>query len=104
MTTKTGGASLPVIETYQILHDGYRDDVGTSAVPITTDATLSCYQVIVQNDPSNQVNMYVGNNASQSIVLTPGQTETIPYCGMVNGIYVRFASGSNLRVNWHAMR
>ena len=94
MTRQTGGGSAPVIESFDTLHDGYRADVGTSPVPLTTDTSLTCYQVIVQNDPGQQVNMYVGNAASQSVVLTPGQSETIPYSGHVADIYVRFASGS----------
>jgi len=104
MTKHEGGASKAVMECFDLLLDGYRDDVGTGAVPITTDTTLTCYQIIVQNDPGQQVNMYVGNNASQSVVLTPGQSETIPYNGRVSDIYVRFASGIGNRVNWHAMR
>lgn len=104
MTKRTGGASQPVTDSYETLLDGYRDDVGTSPLPLTTDLALGCFQVIVQNDPGNQVNMYVGNGASQSVVLTSGQSETIPYQGKVSDIYVRFASGTGNRVNWHAMR
>lgn len=103
-TDVTRGASNPVTETYFVFGDGYRDDVGTEAVPLTTtDKDLECYQVLVQSDPSNTVNMYVGNQHSQSVVLQPGQSETIPFRGMVSDIYIRFVSGTN-RVNWHAMR
>lgn len=103
MTKKTGGASAPVTDSYTILHDGNRQDVGTAALPLTADTALPCYQVIVQNDPGNSNNMYVGNSASQSVVLAPGQSETLPYSGKVADIYVRFAAGTNQRVNYHAM-
>lgn len=104
-TDVTRGASQPTAETFFIFGDGYRDDVGASAVPITTDSKdLECYQVLVQNDPSNGNNMYIGNASSQSVVLQPGQSETIPIRGKVSDIYVRFSAGTNQRVNWHAMR
>jgi len=102
MTKKTGGASQSVMETFTVLHDGYRTGLGTGANPITTDR-IDCFQVIVQNDPGNANNMYIGNATSQSIVLTPGQSETIPLSGRVGQVYVRFVAGTDNRVNWHAM-
>lgn len=105
MTVVTKGASTPVVHTFDTFGDGYRDDIGTDATPIANaNNDLECYQVLVQNDPANTVNMYVGNQHSQSMVLTPGQTETIPYKGMVSDIYVRFTAGAANRANWHAMR
>jgi hypothetical protein len=105
VTDVTRGASLPVAESFFVFGDGYRDDVGIAAVPVaTSDIDLECYQVIVQNDPGNANNMYVGNQHNQSVVLQPGQSETIPFRGKVSDVYVRFAAGSSQRVNWHAMR
>jgi len=105
MTKLTGGASTPTIESLDTFGDGYRDDVGVEAVPVTTpDRDLECYQVLVQNDPSNGNDMYIGTQHSQSVVLQPGQSETIPFRGRVSSIYVRFTAGTNQRVNWHAMR
>ena len=103
MTKRTSGASMPVIESEETLYDGYRDDIGDGAVPITV-LGLECFQVLVQADPSNTVDLRVGTATSQSIVLRPGEAETIPYCGLIRDIFVRAPGAANQRVNWHAMR
>ena len=104
MTKHQGGASLPMTESYDTFLDGYRDDVSTVAVPIIVgDDALGCYQVLVQNDPSSPVSIRVGTRHSQSVLITPGQSETIPYVGKLSDIYV-IAIGGTARVNWHAMR
>lgn len=102
MTDKTAGASQSVTESYDTIYDGFREDIGVVALSIT-EKNLRCYQVLVQNDPGNTNNMYVGSATSQSVLLTPGQSETLPYRGKVADIYVRFVAGANQRVNWHAM-
>ena len=103
MTKRTGGASAGVIEAAETLYDGYRDDVGDAAVPIT-GLDLSCFAVLVQSEPTNTANIRVGSATSQSMLIRPGETETLPYCGNIADIYVRAPAAANQRVNWHAMR
>lgn len=104
-TKRTAGASQPVTDSYNTLFDGFSDDVGQAALPLRTETPrLGCYQLIIQNDPANVNNMLVGTVTSQSIVVTPGQSYTLPYQGYISEIYVRFVAGiANQRVNWHAM-
>ena len=104
MTKHQGGASLPMTESYDTFLDGYRDDVSTVAVPIIAgDDALECYQVLVQNDPTSVANIRVGTRHSQSVMITPGHSETIPYVGKLSDVYVIALNGT-VRVNWHAMR
>lgn len=103
MTKKQGGASVPVAESYDTLYDGYRDDVGDNAIPLTAIDYLQCYAVQVQSDPGNADNIYVGSATSQSFVLEPGDSETIPFRGRIAEIYVRAPGSANQRVNWHAV-
>ena len=67
----------------------------------TTAAALgsqSCSSVLVQNDPGNTVNVYIGNATNQTIQLTPGQSITIP-CSNISLVYAKAAS-STANVNW----
>lgn len=104
MTKKTGGASQPSIETYESFFDGFIDTVGDVAVPLTDDYSITCYQVLVQSEPSNTANIRVGTATSQSVLLRPGEVETLPFCGRLSEIYVRAPGATNQRVNWHVMR
>lgn len=103
MTKKQGGASVPTTESYDTLFDGYRDDVGNNAVPLTVRTEIHCFAVQVQADPGNTANIYVGSATSQSFVLEKGDSETIPFRGRVAEIYVRAPGAANQRVNWHAV-
>lgn len=69
------------------------------AVPLTSNADVN--SVLVQADPDNSQNVFVGNSASQSVQLAPGGTETIPV-NQPSKIYVRAASDTQ-RVNFHAV-
>jgi hypothetical protein len=57
-----------------------------------------CQSVLVQNDPSSSVNVYVGDPNNQYICLQPGQSITIP-CSNIDEIYIKTQS-STATVNY----
>jgi hypothetical protein len=103
MTKRHSKASTPVTESYDVLFDGYRDDIGDNAVPITTRAEVPCFSLQIQSDPRNTSSIYIGSPTSQSFVLEPGDAETIPFRGMVAEIFARAPGATNQRINWHAV-
>ena len=58
-------------------------------------------EVLVQNDPGSAVNVYVGNEFGQFIVVIPGASITIPINDL-NNVYVR-TDGGAATVNYLAM-
>ena len=46
----------------------------TSPTPLPAQA---CSELVVQSDPGNTVNVLVGNNSSQYVVLEPGDSITL---------------------------
>lgn len=72
----------------------------TTAAPLNGGTSIVCQEVLVQNDPDNAVDVFVGNATSQSVQLRPGET----YTALVNNVskvYVKSAS-STATVNWQA--
>lgn len=69
----------------------------TTAVPVST-TTINIRECIVQSDPANTTNLLVGTVLAQPIVLTPGQSITVPVISL-SLIYVKMASGTGT-VNW----
>jgi hypothetical protein len=61
----------------------------------------ACLEVLVQNDPSSAVNVYVGPATAQYVVLVPGASITIPI-NNVNRIWAG-TDGGAATVNWIAM-
>lgn len=61
----------------------------------------SIYLVLVQCDPDTQVNVRVGYQGRQPIVLRPGESITIPI-GDLNQVYVHGDGGASV-INWLAM-
>lgn len=87
-----------------ILVDGGTLSDGT--VSITTGVTqlstgLACRLLLIQNDPDNTMDMFVGTSGTQSIQLVPGQSESLPVSN-ANQIYLRAASSTGT-VNWHSI-
>jgi hypothetical protein len=64
------------------------------------DSSQNCREVLVQSDPGNSPNVLVGNSAHQYVVLTPGQSVTIPVISLTL-VYVKAVSGT-VTVNWLA--
>lgn len=84
-----------------ILRSGQKTGIGAAAVVLAaaTDAVAkNCREVLVQSDPANTTNMKVGSSTDQFVVLTPGQSITIPIFSPTL-IFVKMASGTGT-ANW----
>jgi hypothetical protein len=92
---------MPNIMTYDRIDCGTLTGAATVAPLLTEDR--DCFEVIVQADPDNEVNLSIGSSLAQWYVLEPGATITIP-TRHLNNVYVRFPAGDDQRVNWIAMR
>jgi len=78
---------------------GETTGITTTAVQVST-TTHAIRETLIQADPSNTTNVLVGNGTAQEIVLTPGQSITIPIISL-SLVYVKMASGTGI-VNWLA--
>ena len=81
------------------LYAGEKTGITASAVQIST-TTNNIREVLVQADPGNTTNMLIGNVDSQEVVLTPGQSVTIPIISL-SLVYVKMSSSTGT-VNWLA--
>lgn len=72
----------------------------TTAAGLNNGTPLSCTEVLVQNDPDNTVDVFVGNSTSQSVQLRPGESYAT-LANDVSKVYVKAASGT-ATVNWQA--
>ena len=81
------------------LFAGEKTGVTTTAVQIATDQS-NIREVLLQSDPTNGANMLVGNSIAQEIVLTAGQSITVPIISL-SLIWVKMASGTGT-ANWLA--
>jgi len=81
------------------LFAGEKTGIDTTAGAIST-TSYNIREVLIQADPSNTTNLLVGNSTAQEVVLTPGQSITIPIISL-SLIYVKMASGTGI-VNWIA--
>ena len=81
------------------LYAGEKTGISTSAVQIST-TEKNIREALIQADPSNTTNVLVGNTDSQEVVLTPGQSITIPIISL-SLVYVKMASGTGI-VNYLA--
>lgn len=79
------------------LEAGTKTGVDTTAGPVST-TSHNCREVIVQSDPANTTNLLVGDSSSQKLVLTPGQSITVPIISL-SLVYVKMVSGTGV-VNW----
>ena len=81
------------------LYAGEKTGITTSAVQISTTSN-NIREALIQSDPSNTTNVLIGNATDQEVVLTPGQSVTIPIISL-SLVYVKMASGTGI-VNWLA--
>lgn len=72
--------------------------LSTSAAAI--GSSQACTAVLVQSDPTNTVDMVMGNASTQPIRLVPGQTILIPVTN-INLVYAKSIS-STPTLNWLA--
>ena len=71
---------------------------GVTAEAIGGD--IPCNELLVQADPNNTVDVYVGTKTKQTIKLTKGESETLPIHN-ANQVYVKTVSDT-ATVNWMA--
>jgi len=116
MNNRKSGVNLHlslVGETYDGTYVGTQETDALQQVPLTWDlvpppsggfASVPCWQVLVQADPSNATNVLVGDEAHGChIVLRAGESIMVPV-NDVNKVYVRTADGGGTNVvNWFAM-
>ena len=76
---------------------GEKTGIDTNAVAISTTSN-NMREALIQADPSNTTNLLIGNADAQEVVLTPGQSITIPIISL-SLVYVKMASGTGT-VNW----
>lgn len=81
------------------LYAGEKTGIDTNAGAIST-TTNNIREALIQSDPANTTNMFIGNATSQEVVLTPGQSITIPIISL-SLVYVKMASLTGI-VNWIA--
>lgn len=79
------------------LFGGKKTGIDTTAGPVSTDS-VNIREALIQSDPSNTTNILIGSVLAQEVVLTPGQSITVPVISL-SLIYVRMASGTG-SVNW----
>ena len=78
---------------------GEKTGVTTAAVAVST-SSQNIREVLLQSDPGNTTNLLIGSATDQEVVLTPGQSITIPIISL-SLVYVKMASGTGT-VNWLA--
>ena len=74
------------------LFAGEKTGIDTTAGPVST-TEKNCREALIQSDPSNTTNMLIGNSTAQEIVLTPGQSITLPIVSL-SLVYVKMASST----------
>jgi hypothetical protein len=95
--TATGQVKT-VAEPSTTLYCNTKTDVGVSAAAIAS--TQACRELVVQADPDNTVDIFIGNATTQTIQLKPGVAISIP-CSDVALVYAKSASSTGT-VNWLA--
>jgi len=85
--TVTGDVAAPGSAT---IYDGTLAATTTAAA---LGASQAWREVLIQSDPDNTANVFVGNATSQSIKLLPGGSVTIPAANR-NLVYAKAASGT----------
>ena len=76
------------------LFAGEKTGIDTTAGPVSTTSP-NCREALIQSDPTNTTNMLIGSSLAQEIVLTPGQSITIPIISL-SLVYVKMASGTGV--------
>lgn len=66
--------------------------LGGDSEPIST-TSVNIREVLLQSDPTNTDNIQVGGANIQAVVLTPGQSITIPVISL-SLVYAKMMSGS----------
>lgn len=72
----------------------------TSTTAAALAATLAVTEIMVQNDPDNTIDVFVGNATAQPLQLSPGDSLVLAVNDLAK-VYVKSASGTPL-VNYLA--
>lgn len=100
MTKIQRGTVIRTAGAYDGMTSGTIDILATGASRLALVPT-PILEVVVQNDPSSQSNVKVGNKNRQDFVLIAGGNITIPINDL-SEVYVRGVTGA-ATVNWIAM-
>lgn len=73
----------------------------TAATALNNGVSQTCMEMIIENQPINNINILVGTAALQSFHIAPGDTLVLPIDN-VNKVYVKTPSGSSV-VGWLAV-
>ena len=76
---------------------GQKTGVTVTAVQVSS-TSRPAQEVLIQSDPANTTNVLVGDSDTQVVVLTPGQSLTVPI-NTLSLIWVKMASLTGV-VNW----
>lgn len=90
----------PIRLTNERLWDGALTATVTAA-PLSIEVRGDVHSILVQADPDNAADVFIGNETSQSIQLAAGDTWQADLNSLTK-VYVRAAAGTE-RVNWHAV-
>ena len=80
-----------------VLYDGTKS-IGSTAEELGSDQDV--LELMIQADPDNTEDIFVGNATSQSVKLKPGQSYEMSMANL-NLVYVKADSGTQT-VNYHA--
>lgn len=83
---------------FDTLQDGTNASVGTTAAQVTTTDVIAT-SVLIQADPDNTDDIFLGNATSQSVQLQPGQSIAVQI-NNVNKLYAKSASGTQRANHW----
>lgn len=76
------------------IYAGQKTGVTVTAVQIIAAADdKAIREALIQSDPANTTNVLVGSATAQHVVLTPGQSITIPVISLTR-VYVKMSSGT----------
>lgn len=101
MTKIMRGAVTRTAGAYDSMH------VGTKGVGFPAEAVwqeqMAILEVLLQNDPVSDVNIYIGNVNGQHFCLVPGQSINVPINNL-NRVYAATTpAGGAATLNWIAM-
>lgn len=71
----------------------YAGTLSTSTVAAALAASQKTREVLVQNDPDNTVDIFVGSSSAQPIQLKPGDSLVVPVSNLAL-LYAKSASGT----------
>ena len=86
-----------------LILDGGTLSAGTTSISTAIGqlSTTACFGALIQNDPDNTMDIFVGTTGAQTIQLVPGQALSLAISN-VGQVWARASSGT-ATVNWHSV-